>query len=163
MEKEYLEQLIEKADRRRKKKKTIFDFFSLRRVKAAIIIVVVLGTFIILQLTGFDMDLDCTKADNICTISKKSILDAEPFKIARFDTGSVIDVFVRSRKLEDGSVIYDLLLDYGETRGKYFVDYGYNTVIKANTAKMKLTNYLNGSARSLNINKHCYFNDYFCF
>ena len=77
MEKEYLEQLIEKADRKRKKKKTIFDFFSLRRVKAAIIIVVVLGTFIILQLTGFDMDLDCTKADNICTISKKSILDAE--------------------------------------------------------------------------------------
>jgi len=163
MEKEYLEQLIEKVDKKRKKRKVLLDYLSLRRVKAGVIIVVLLGFWAAFNVFGYDIDIDCEKSTNTCTISKSSVIDPVPFKIARFNTGGIIDVFVKSRTAEDGSTIYDLLLDYGETRGQMFIDYGFNTVIKANTAKMKLSNYLNGSAPTLNINKHCYFNDYFCF
>ena len=163
MEKEYLEQLIERADKKRKKKKVLFDYLVLKRVKAAVIAIVVLGVIGAYHVLGYDIDIDCTKSNNTCTISKSSLVDPVPYKIARLDSGGILDVFVKSRKIEDGSTIYDLLLDYGETRGQMFIDYGFNTVIKANTAKMKLTNYLDTSAPDLHINKHCFFNDYFCF
>ncbi len=163
MEKEYLEQLIERADKKRRKRKFFLDYLALKRVKIAVVILVALGFWAAFNIFGYDIDIDCTKSDNMCTISKSSVIDPVPYKIARFDAGGIIDVFVKSRTAEDGSTIYDLLLDYGESRGQLFIDYGFNTVIKANTAKMKLTNYLNGSAQELNINKHCFFNDYFCF
>lgn len=162
MEKEYLEQLMEKADKKRKKRKSKIDF-SLKRVRALIVVIIVVCFIAITKLAGFDVDVDCTKADNTCTISKSSLLDPVPFKVSRFDTGGIIDVFVRSRKVDGNKLVYDLLLDYGETKGQYFMGYAFNTVIKANTAKMKLTNYLQGSKSTLNISKHCYFNEYFCF
>ena len=163
MEKEYLEQLIERVDKKRRKKKVFFDYLALKRVKAAVIALVVLGCIAAFHILGYDIDIDCEKANNTCVISKSSLVDPVPYKIARFDSGGILDVFVKSRVIEDGSTIYDLLLDYGEARGQVFIDYGFNTVIKANTAKMKLTNYLGNSAPDLHINKHCFFNDYFCF
>ena len=153
MEKEYLEQLIERADKKRRKKKVLkqdnqkklFSYLALKRVKAAVIALVVLGCIAAFHILGYDIDIDCEKANDTCVISKSSLVDPVPYKIARFDSGGILDVFVKSRVIEDGSTIYDLLLDYGEARGQVFIDYGFNTVIKANTAKMKLTNYLGNS------------------
>lgn len=163
MEKEYLEQLIERADKKRRKRKFFLDYLALKRVKIAVIALFLLGFWAAFNVFGYDIDIDCTKSDNTCVISKSSVIDPVPYKVARFDSGGILDVFVKARTAEDGTTIYDLLLDYGETRGQVFIDYAFNTVIKANTAKMKLTNYLNGEKETLNINKHCFFNDYFCF
>lgn len=163
MEKEYLEQLIERADKKRRKRKILLNYLILKRVKIAVIIFVLLGFWAAFNVFGYDIDIDCEKSNNTCTISKSSVIDPLPYKVARFDTGGILDVFVKSRILDNGDVIYDLLLDYGETQGQVYADYGFNTVIKANTAKMKLMNYIKGPAPVLNINKHCYFNDYFCF
>lgn len=163
MEKEYLEQLIEKAEKKRNKRKVFLDYLTLKRVKITVITVVVLGVVGAYHILGYDIDIDCTKSNNTCVLSKSSLVDPVPYKIARFDTGGILDVFVKSRTIKHGGTIYDILLDYGETRGQIFIDYGFNTVIKANTVKMKLTNYLSSHAPDLHISKHCFFNDYFCF
>ena len=138
-------------------------FITLRRF------MFVLGLLVLLLLVGFffffvfDINMECDKAKNLCIISKKNIFEPNPIPLRRFDISSIVDISVATRNAEDGKMIYDILLNCGPYKGKVFIDYGFNTKIKANTVQMKLVKFINTPAKTLNITKHCYFNNYFCF
>lgn len=146
---------------RQKRRRRIF--ITIKRTMFALGIIALLLIIGLFHISGFDMDIDCDKTKNLCTISKKSTLEPNPIALRRFDIGGIVQANVATRDADDGKMIYDILLDYGPYRGKVFIDYGFNTKIKANTVAMKLSKFINTPEKTLNISKHCYFNNYFCF
>lgn len=144
-------------------KRTIRMNPIIAKVKTVLIILLLGALFFALKVAGTDYNIECTKSNDICTISTSDFINKTPVPISRFDTARIADAFVETRQAKDGTVIYDILLDYGPYVGKVFIDYGFNTKIKANTVKMKLLKYINGSDKTLSVTKHCYFNNYFCY
>ncbi len=154
--------------------KKIKDFFTKSRnririiipveklkILAVILIIICVGCLI--HISSYDMILSCDKATNTCTISKKNMFDSTSIDISRFDTVKIYNVAVDKRKLENKKVIYDILLNYGPDNGMAFIDYGFTNPINANTVMVKFAKYLETNQKTLNISKHCYFNNYFCF
>lgn len=134
------------------------------RAKVLFIILLVACCYWLVKIAGFDMMIDCDRDADFCTISKTTGYKGRIIPISRFHISRVIDVLVDERALEDGTKIYDILLDCGPSYGKMFIDYGFNSKIKANTVKLKLSRFIEIRAKELHINKHCYFNNnYFCF
>lgn len=131
--------------------------------KKLLIVVIIAGCYWLVKIAGFDMMIDCDTDTGYCTISKTSGYKGAVTPISRFTISKVAEVYAEERKLEDGTVIYDILLDCGPEYGKMFIDYGFKSKIKANTVRLKLSRYLDIKAKTIHINKHCYFNDnYFC-
>jgi len=149
----------------KKKKKRTVVVLSLEKIKMAAMVLVLIGIYALVHAIGFDMYLDCDKQTKMCTISKKSTFEPTAIKLGRFDTSRIYEIKVDSRKLESGKLIYDILVDYGTKTGgeAVFIDYAFESQIKANTLMMRLTNYLETNAPELHFKKRCYFSEYFCF
>ena len=111
------------------------------------------------------MNLDCERTSHTCTISRKNFIDPTIINVSRFDSARIYSVAVATRRLPNNKIIYDLLVDYGTKNGgeAVFIDYGFYNQIKANTVRVKFEKYMQTGAPTLNISKHCYFDEYFCF
>ncbi len=135
----------------------------LGNAKIILAVLIIISFVWLLKIAGFDMMIDCDRTTGYCTISKTDGFKGKIIPLSLFQIGKVVDVLVAERTVEDGTVVYDVLLDCGPKDGKVFIDFVFNTKIKANTVKMKLSRYIETYSKTLHISKHCYFNDYFCF
>jgi len=133
------------------------------KVKIAVAAVIGLCILLLFQVASFNVDMHCTKYNNMCTISERSILDPTPTYLGKFDTLKILEIHVVEKHIENNKIVYDILLDYGKKAAPQHINYTFNTLIKANTVKLKLENYISSNAKSLTVTKKCYFNNYFCF
>ncbi len=152
-----------KKDYFKKARNIIRRFLPIERIKILIAVLVVICIYAVVHISGFDMDMECERSTQICTISKISPNDPTPINISRFDTTKIYDIAVSKRKLKNNKVIYDILLNYGADNGQAFIDYGFTNPINANNVMMQFGKYLETGMSSIKIRKHCYFNEYFCF
>lgn len=152
-----------KKDYFKKTRNLIRRFLPIERIKIMIALLVLVCIYAVIQVSGFDMDIDCDKSTHSCTISKISSNDPTPIVISRFDTVKIYDIAVNKRKLANNKVIYDILLNYGADNGQVFIDYGFTNPINANTVMVQFGKYLETGMSTIKIRKHCYFNEYFCF
>lgn len=152
-----------KKDRFKKTRNIIRRIFPIERIKLLAFILVAVCIYAVIHVSGFDMDMNCDKNTHTCTISKKSPNDSTYINISRFDTTKIYDIAVDKRKLKDGKVIYDILLNYGADNGQAFIDYGFTNPINANNVMIQFGKYLESNMKTIKISKHCYFNEYFCF
>lgn len=149
----------------KKSKNRIRIILPIEKLKLLAVILVLVCIYAVVQISSFDINLDCDRARHICTISRKNAMDPTVIDISRFDSERIYSVAVATRRLPNNKIIYDILVDYGTKNGgeAVFIDYGFYSQIKANTARVKFEKYLQTGAPTLNISKHCYFNEYFCF
>lgn len=148
----------------KKSRNRIRIILPLERIKIMAVVLVIICVCAIIQISGFDMNLDCDRASHTCTISRKNMFDPTLITISRFDSSRILNIAVASRRLQNNNkIIYDILLNYGTDHGSMFIDYGFYNQIKANTVRVKLTKYIDSGAPTVNISKRCYFDEYFCF
>ncbi len=132
------------------------------KIIAAIFVIACLSALI--KLSSFDINLDCDRATDFCVISKTSSINPTSVPISRFKISRILDISVEQRKIDNDKIIYDILLDNGPYYEQMYIDYAFNTVIKANTVKMKFSKYLRSlSTQKFSDTKRCYFDSYFCF
>lgn len=152
-----------KKDHFKKVRNIIRRILPIETIKLLIFVLIAVSIYAVIHVSGFDMDMDCDRNTHTCTISKTSPNDSTPIIISRFDTTRIYDIAVDKRKLKDGKVIYDILLNYGADNGQAFIDYGFTNPINANTVMVQFGKYLESGMNTIKITKHCYFNEYFCF
>ena len=149
----------------KKSKNRIRVILPLEKIKIIAVVLVLLCVYAVVQISSFDMNLDCERTSHTCTISRKNFIDPTIINVSRFDSARIYSVAVATRRLPNNKIIYDLLVDYGTKNGgeAVFIDYGFYNQIKANTVRVKFEKYMQTGAPPLNISKHCYFDEYFCF
>ncbi len=152
-----------KKDHFKKVRNIIRRILPIETIKLLIFVLIAVSIYAVIHVSGIDMDMDCDKNTHTCTISKTSPNDPTSIVISRFDTTRIYDIAVDKRKLKDGKVIYDILLNYGADNGQAFIDYGFTNPINANTVMVQFGKYLESGMNTIKITKHCYFNEYFCF
>lgn len=148
---------------RRNGKRRLRTFLTTGQLYALILAIAAFFVYQIFKASGYDMSLECSKIKDTCVISKTGLINPETVQISQFPVDSIFEVTVEKRKLENGKVIFDLLINNGPYADEFFIDYGFDNPIKANTVKMKMDKFLTSTAAEFSINKRCYFNDYFCF
>lgn len=157
---------------RKKKEKGSYIDSGLRRrfgitfdiVKLGIFFCIIIAVAILITVSSFDVTMYCSRSTAMCEIKKTSILDPLPVELGKFSLAYIKEVNVTNRTVENGKSVYDIEIDRGPERGREFVDFAFNTIIKANTVKMKFLRFYEDLSKSeVVISKHCYFNDYFCF
>lgn len=149
---------------KRRGKRRLRIIITMNQLKIIIALLVIACISALVKLSSFDMNLDCDRTTDFCVISKTSSVNPTPVPISRFRISKIVDISVEQRKIEDDRIIYDILLNNGPNYEDVYIDYGYDSVIKANTLKMKFVKFLGSlSTQKFSATKRCYFDNYFCF